>query len=98
MLVSLKPLMEDAMKKGYAVGAFNCPNMESVMAIIQAAEETNSPVILNYAEVHGNLISMEDIAPVMLQFAKKASADWFSAETFVGFCQDFQGISPQGRL
>ena len=73
MLVSLKPLMEDAMKKGYAVGAFNCPNMESVMAIIQAAEETNSPVILNYAEVHGNLISMEDIAPVMLQFAKKAS-------------------------
>ena len=40
------------MKKGYAVGAFNCPNMESVMAIIQAAEETNSPVILNYAEVH----------------------------------------------
>ena len=50
MLVSLKPLMEDAMKKGYAVGAFNCPNMESVMAIIQAAEETNSPVILNYAE------------------------------------------------
>mgnify|MGYP003235025637 CR=1 FL=1 len=41
MLVSLKPLMEDAMKKGYAVGAFNCPNMESVMAIIQAAEETN---------------------------------------------------------
>ncbi len=71
MLVSLKPLMEDAMKKGYAVGAFNCPNMESVMAIIQAAEETNSPVILNYAEVHGNLISMEDIAPVMLQFAKK---------------------------
>ena len=52
MLVSLKQLMEDAMKKGYAVGAFNCPNMESVMAIIQAAEETNSPVILNYAEVH----------------------------------------------
>ena len=47
MLVSLKPLMEDAMKKGYAVGAFNCPNMESVMAIIQAAEETNSPVIFH---------------------------------------------------
>ncbi len=73
MLVSLKPLMKDAMEKGYAVGAFNCPNMESVMAIIKAAEETGSPVILNYAEVHGNLISMEDIAPVMLQFAKKAS-------------------------
>ena len=71
MLVSLKPLMEDAMKKGYAVGAFNCPNMESVMAIIQAAEETNSPVILNYAEVHGNLISMEDIAQLCFNLQKK---------------------------
>lgn len=66
MLVSLKPLMEDAVKKGYAVGAFNCPNLESVMAIINAAEKAKMPVILNYAEVHGNLISMEDIAPIML--------------------------------
>ena len=33
MLVSLKPLMEDAMKKGYAVGAFNCPTMQRCMEI-----------------------------------------------------------------
>ena len=58
MLVSLKPLMEDAMKKGYAVGAFNCPNMESVMAIIQAAEETNSPVILNYGRYRTSYASI----------------------------------------
>lgn len=73
MLVSLKPLMELAEREGRAIGAFNCPNMESVMAIIRAAEETNSPVILNYAEVHGNLIRMEEIAPVMLRFAGEAS-------------------------
>lgn len=72
MLVSLKEMMADAQEKGYAVGAFNCPNMESVQAIVRAAEEMKSAVILNYAEVHEPLVSMEDIAPVMLQFAKKA--------------------------
>lgn len=72
MLVSLKPLMEYADKKGIAIGAFNCPNLESVIAIIKAAERTKTPVILNYAEVHGDLIPMEDIAPIMIQFAKKA--------------------------
>ena len=44
--------MEDAEKGGYAVGAFNVSNLESLMAIMQAAEETGRGVILNYAEVH----------------------------------------------
>lgn len=72
MLVSLKPLMEYAQKRGIAIGAFNCPNLESVIAIIKAAEATKTPVILNYAEVHSDLIAMEDIAPIMLRYAKKA--------------------------
>lgn len=73
MLVSLKPLMEDAQKKGYAVGAFNCPNLESVRAIIKAAEATQMSVILNFAEVHSEFISMEEISEVMLYYAKKAA-------------------------
>ncbi len=73
MLVSLKPMMEDAMAKGYAVGAFNCPNLESVRAIINAAEATNMPVILNYAEAHSEFISMEEITPIMLYYANKAT-------------------------
>ncbi|MDL2296153.1 class II fructose-bisphosphate aldolase [Lachnospiraceae bacterium OttesenSCG-928-E19] len=73
MLVSLKPIMEYANEKGCAIGAFNCPNLESVIAIVEAAEEMKTPVILNYAEVHSPYISMEEIAPIMLQYAKKAS-------------------------
>lgn len=73
MLVSLKPLMEDAMAKGYAIGAFNCPNLDSVRAIINAAESTNMPVILNYAEAHSEFISMEEITPIMLYYANKAT-------------------------
>ena len=73
MLVSLKELMKDACEKGYAVGAFNTPNLESVIAVIKAAEETGKGVILNHAEVHFPLIPLEDIAPVMIKYAKEAS-------------------------
>lgn len=72
MLVSLKELMEDAEKGGYAVGAFNVSNLESLMAIMQAAEETGCGVILNYAEVHAPFLSMEQAALIMLDAAKKA--------------------------
>lgn len=45
-LVTTKEMMLDAQKNGYAIGAFNVESMEFVMAVIQAAEECNSPVIL----------------------------------------------------
>lgn len=45
-LVTSKELLLDAQKRGYAVGAFNVENMEMVMAVIAAAEETGSPVIM----------------------------------------------------
>ena len=46
MLVTSRELLLDAQKKGYAVGAFNVENMEMVQAVIAAAEELNSPVIM----------------------------------------------------
>ena len=46
MLVTSKELLLDAQKRGYAVGAFNVENMEMVMAVLAAAEETGSPVIM----------------------------------------------------
>ncbi len=45
-LVSSKELLLKAQKDGYAVGAFNVENMEMVMAVLTAAEEQNSPVIM----------------------------------------------------
>ena len=45
-LVTSKELLLDAQKGGYAVGAFNVENMEMVMAVLAAAEETSSPVIM----------------------------------------------------
>lgn len=45
-LVTTKELLLDAQKNGYAVGAFNVENMEMVQAVVVAAEELKSPVIM----------------------------------------------------
>lgn len=45
-LVTTKKMLKDAQEGHYAVGAFNVENMEMVMAVIEAAEEVNSPVIM----------------------------------------------------
>lgn len=45
-LVSMKEMLEVAKEKGYAVGQFNLNNLEYAQAILQAAEEEKSPVIL----------------------------------------------------
>src|SRR5580692_5419454 len=45
-LVSMRQLLDEAAKGGYGVGAFNVNNMEQIQAIMAAAEETNSPAII----------------------------------------------------
>ena len=45
-LVTTKKMLQDAQDGHYAVGAFNVENMEMVMAVIEAAEELKSPVIM----------------------------------------------------
>ena len=67
-----KEVLEKAKQEKYGVGAFNCTSLESGMAIIAAAEELKSPVILQYADSHRHLISIDVIGPVMLQLAKAA--------------------------
>ena len=45
-LVTTKEMFEKSMKEGFAIGAFNVNNMEIIQGIVDAAAETNSPVIL----------------------------------------------------
>jgi fructose-bisphosphate aldolase class II len=45
-LVTLRQLLDEAAKGGYGVGAFNVNNMEQIQAIMEAARETKSPVII----------------------------------------------------
>lgn len=75
MLLNLKEILEIAQQKKIAVGSFNTPNMTSVKAVISAAEELNQPVIIMHAQIHEEmgLCKIEEIAPVMLLFAKAAN-------------------------
>lgn len=45
-LVPMKQILDEARKKGYGVGAYNVNNMEQIQAIMKAAKDTKSPVIL----------------------------------------------------
>ena len=45
-LISLRQLLDHAAERGYGVPAFNINNLEQIQAIMQAAAETDSPVIL----------------------------------------------------
>jgi len=49
-LVSSKPVLQEALRRHFAVGAFNANNMEQVQAIIEAAEEERAPVILQVSQ------------------------------------------------
>lgn len=71
MLVTLSELLKDAKEEKYAVGAFNVPNLEAIRGVIQAAEELESPVILQHAEVHENLIGLEEIGPICFSMLRR---------------------------
>ncbi len=49
-LVSSKPILQEALRQHFAVGAFNANNMEQVQAIVEAAQEERAPVILQVSQ------------------------------------------------
>lgn len=49
-LVSMKDMMIKGKKEGYAIGQFNLNNLEFTQAILKAAQEESSPVILGVSE------------------------------------------------
>ena len=57
MLVSAKAMLEKAKAGHYAVGAFNINNLEWTKSILTAAQECNSPVILNVSEGAGKYMT-----------------------------------------
>jgi len=71
-LVNTVELLAHAEKYTYAVGAFNVINLEFLNGILEAAEETKSPVILNVAEVHFPYVNIEQITPVVKYMAENA--------------------------
>lgn len=72
MLVSMQELLQAAEKNNYAVGGFNCPTLENVYGVIQAAEAGGIPVILSFPQVHEKTVPLAVIAPILLHAAREA--------------------------
>lgn len=73
MLVTLNDVLKIAEEKQIAIGAFNTPNLESLQAIMEAAEELELPVIIQAAQCHEDWIPLSTIGPIMVETAKKAA-------------------------
>lgn len=71
-LYTMKELLKDAQEKKYGVGFFNTINTDMVRAVIRAAEECASPVIIGTAEALLKYSSFDLIMPVMLEQARRA--------------------------
>ena len=72
MLVNLEYVLKIAEEKNCAIGSFNTPNLENMIAVISAAEELNVPVIIMHAQCHEEYAPLDIVGPIMLLMAKKA--------------------------
>ena len=71
-LLDMKSLLVKAQQEKYGVGAFSIANMEMIMGAVKAAEELNSPIILQIAEVRLNYSPLNLIGPMMIAAAKSS--------------------------
>ena len=73
-LVNTREMFAKAIKGGYAIPAFNFNNMEQLQAIIKAAAETKSPVILQVskgARNYANQTLLRYMAQGAVEYAKE---------------------------
>ena len=74
-IVTLKELIIRADEQGRAVGAFSVGNMEMILGAIRAAEEMNTPIIIQIAEVRLPTSPLAIIGPMMVAAAENSSVD-----------------------
>lgn len=72
MLCNMKELLKEAEEGNWAVGSFSVHSMENVKGVIQAAEETNTPIIIQVAEARLSHAPLPLMAPMMLEAASSA--------------------------
>lgn len=65
--------MHIAEERKIAIGSFNTPNLESLLSVIEAAEELQLPVIIQFAQCHEPWIPLSVIGPIMVEKARKAT-------------------------
>lgn len=74
MLVGLKEAIKEGRSRGIAVGSFNTPNLECLLAVLEAAEELDVPVIVAHAQCHESVAPLEKTGRVMTALAEASKA------------------------
>ena len=72
-LISMKPILSDAQKKRYAVGAFTFCSLDTAYAIIDAANKADMPVILQAGPLECDYAGIFELAEIAKFAAKKAN-------------------------
>jgi fructose-bisphosphate aldolase class II len=76
MYVSMKGMLKRANEGNYAVMAINCFNIETVRAVITAAQSLRAPIIINIVQEHMvNHCDSNLIAPIVKKLAERASVE-----------------------
>ena len=73
MLVNLNDVLKKAQKEGYGVGLFNTTDLDMAEAVISAAEELRSPVIIGTAQILLPYGELKLIMPSLVALAKRAT-------------------------
>ncbi len=74
MLISLREALDFGQKHNCGIAAINTPTLEMLVAAIKVAERHGIPLIVQHAEVHESVNSIENIGPAMVELAKRSSA------------------------
>ena len=74
MLIGLQEALDFGEQHNCGIAAVNTPTFEMLVATIRVAERHGIPMILQHAEVHESVTSIENIGPAMVELAERSSA------------------------
>ncbi|OIP79788.1 MAG: hypothetical protein AUK20_01870 [Parcubacteria group bacterium CG2_30_45_37] len=74
MLVHIKDIVREAQKGGYALGAFNVTNLESILAVARAAVKANSAAIIQVSESAIKYMGLKPVTHIVSTVAKNVAA------------------------
>ena len=94
-MVDMKDMLQHAYNNRYAVGAFEIVSLDFLQAIIEAAESSRSPVILNIVEPHIGLYDLDLLMSATIRAAKRASVP---VAVHMDHCSSLETVRASMRL
>lgn len=73
MLVHIKDIVSDTVKKGYAVGAYNVHNLECIMGVARAAVRAKSPAIIQVSESAIKYMGLKIVTSLVTTVAREVA-------------------------